>query len=83
MKRLIFLAIPAAVLAACAAEPPAEPVSVGMPNPAAAFCIEKGGEILPGANPGEDAVCKLRDGRKVGEWEYFNEHHRPEPAPAS
>lgn len=70
------------VLIACteAAAPTAKPV--GLANPASVFCVEEGGTvILSDAASGGDAMCKLRDGRKVGEWEYFNEHHKAAPAP--
>lgn len=76
---LLFLA-----LAACTETAPPADKPIGMPNPASAYCVEQGGEVLLNdMTPGGDATCKLPDGRKVGEWEYFNEHHRPDPVAAA
>lgn len=80
-KLLAVLILP---LAACTeATPPdrPEPAKIGMANPAAVYCVEQGGTVVPGDNPGDDALCHLPDGRKVGEWLYYNEHHRPETPP--
>ncbi|ETD85595.1 putative hemolysin [Rhodobacter capsulatus] len=78
MKYLPLLLL---ALAACTEATPPADKPVGMANPASVFCVEQGGEVLLNdMTPGGDATCKLPDGRKVGEWEYFNEHHRPEPA---
>ncbi|MBZ4023062.1 hypothetical protein CKO11_11390 [Rhodobacter sp. TJ_12] len=78
MKRLICLVLPVAALAACTETTSPEDTPVGLANPASAYCVEQGGTVVAGVNPGDDAVCALPDGRKVGEWEYYNEHHRPE-----
>ena len=78
MKYLPLLLL---ALAACTEAAPPAGKAVGMANPASVFCVEQGGEVLLNdLTPGGDAICKLPDGRKVGEWEYYNEHHRPEPA---
>ena len=77
-----YLALLPLALIACTAAPPPGATPVGMANPAAVYCVEQGGEVmLNDTTPGGDAICKLPDGRKVGEWEYFNEHHQPEPEP--
>ncbi|PYF13134.1 hypothetical protein C8J30_101519 [Rhodobacter viridis] len=81
MKYLPLLLL---ALAACTEAAPSADKPIGMANPASAYCVEQGGEVLLNEmTPGGDASCKLPDGRKVGEWEYFNEHHRPDPAAAA
>ncbi len=65
-------------LAGCTPAPSGEPATamVGMPNPAAEFCIAQGGktEIRKTAD-GEAGYCHLPDGRVVDEWEYFRANH--------
>jgi len=79
MKYLLPLVL---ALAACTEAAPPADKPVGMANPASAYCVAQGGEVLlRDTAAGGDATCKLPDGRKVGEWEYFNEHHRPDPVP--
>lgn len=39
-----------------------------IPNPAAEFCVEQGGEYLL-----ESGECRLNDGTTVDAWEYFRE----------
>ncbi len=43
--------------------------TVGMPNPAAVFCADQGGEYL--LDSGE---CRLADGTVVDGWEYYREN---------
>jgi len=38
----------------------------GLPNPADAFCVQKGG-----TTSGQEPMCKLPDGSVVDAWEYF------------
>ncbi|CAH0991713.1 hypothetical protein SIN8267_01827 [Sinobacterium norvegicum] len=68
------------------AEPAVEPQQeaakpmVGMANPAAVFCTDTGGELVPRTNDdgSEDAYCKLSDGGYIDQWEYYRaQHHRP------
>lgn len=55
------------VLAQTDGAPAQEPV--GMPNPAAVFCIEQGGQYLL-----ESGQCLLPDGTTVDAWDYFRSH---------
>jgi putative hemolysin len=53
----------------------AEPLpgdSVGLPNPAAVFCEEQGGEYL--LDTGE---CRLADGTVRDAWDYYRENAEP------
>ena len=43
---------------------------LGLANPAAVFCGERGGEYQLGTGQ-----CQLRDGRTIDSWEYFRTHH--------
>ena len=47
-----------------------EQEQLGLANPAAVFCGERGGEYQLGAGQ-----CQLRDGRTIDSWEYFRTHH--------
>lgn len=53
-------------------EPVGDENSVGLPNPAATFCIEQGGEYDL-----ESGMCRLKDGIEVDAWTYFREHAEP------
>lgn len=46
--------------------------SVGLPNPAAVFCKEQGGEYLL-----DEGECHLPDGTVQDAWEYFRENAEP------
>ena len=80
MKRLACALSVILPLWGCTEAAPPEARPVGLANPAAAYCVESGGKVVVSGTPGGDAMCQLPDGRKVGEWEYYNEHHQPEPA---
>lgn len=65
--------LPLLALAACSpTEKPAEQAPIGLPNPAAVHCAEKGGksEIRQEAG-GARGYCHLPDGGVVDEWELF------------
>lgn len=45
---------------------------IGMPNPASAYCIERGGRLELREGPeGDSGYCHLPDGRVAEEWELF------------
>jgi predicted amidohydrolase YtcJ/putative hemolysin len=53
----------------------AAPAPVGLPNPAAAFCVEKGGQYqIESSATGARSVCRLPDGRVVDAWEFFRQN---------
>ena len=45
----------------------------GIANPASEFCVAQGGtvELETDANGGQLGYCKLPDGRRIEEWEYY------------
>jgi hypothetical protein len=46
--------------------------SAGLPNPASAFCEEKGGTVeIVIEDQGEVGYCVLPDGTRIEEWEYY------------
>ncbi|MCU0252692.1 MAG: amidohydrolase family protein, partial [Vicinamibacterales bacterium] len=57
---------------------------VGLPNPAAAFCAEKGGTYhIENRATGARSICRLADGRVVDAWEFYRQNHPVSPSPAS
>jgi putative hemolysin len=59
------------VTAACSDQGPGDAAgdNVGLPNPAAVFCEEQGGEYL--LDSGE---CRLADGTVVDAWDHYREN---------
>ncbi len=46
-------------------------------NPAAIYCVEQGGELLPYETArGQDSMCRLPDGRTKGQWDLFRREGR-------
>ncbi|MDQ1152857.1 DUF333 domain-containing protein [Brevundimonas sp. SORGH_AS_0993] len=76
MKRLLLIAAPTVMIAACTPVQ-SPPKSVGMPNPASKYCVDSGGrsEIRKAADGAEYGVCILPDGRTVDEWTLFRSAH--------
>ena len=66
-------------LAGCAkqAQPEAPlPPQIGMANPAAVYCQQKGGESIPQINEkGQFSLCKLPDGQTIEEWALWRRDH--------
>ncbi|MBB1199576.1 DUF333 domain-containing protein [Enterobacteriaceae bacterium 89] len=66
------------LLAGCAAQqndaPP--PPNIGMANPAAVYCQQKGGtRVTVKTAQGERADCKLPGGETIDEWTLFRRDH--------
>jgi len=54
---------------------PAAAAGVGLPNPAAVFCVEKGGQYqIESSATGARSVCRFPDGRIVDAWEFFRQN---------
>ena len=78
MKRF-FPLMAALGLAACAgshttsAKADAQTPTVGMANPASAYCVQQGGksEIHKHQDGSEYGMCILPDGKEVEEWAYY------------
>ena len=52
------------------------PGAVQLPNPAAAFCVDEGGQYrLVQGDGGSRGICVLPGGREVDAWDYFRERH--------
>ncbi len=50
--------------------------TVGMPNPASAYCVKIGGVLsLENREGGQVGICTLPDGEKIEEWELFRRDH--------
>ncbi|MEH6565263.1 MAG: DUF333 domain-containing protein [Halopseudomonas sp.] len=54
-------------LAACSSKEskPSVP-AMGLPNPAATFCVQQGGEYNT-----QTGICRLADGSEMDGWEYY------------
>jgi hypothetical protein len=68
VRTLVLSTLAATTGVAAAAAP------VGLPNPAAAFCVEKGGQYqLASRDAGARSVCRFPDGRVVDAWDFFRQ----------
>ena len=65
----------------------AEAQPTGMANPAAVFCVQQGGQLIPmqDEHRAVHTLCQLPDGRRIEEWTLFrcsmaspNQDRRPE-----
>jgi hypothetical protein len=64
----------AIVAAAASLVGPAAAAPVGLPNPAAVFCVEKRGSYhIENRAEGARSVCRLADGRVVDAWAFYRE----------
>ncbi|AKK79936.1 MULTISPECIES: putative hemolysin [Klebsiella] len=68
------------MLAGCAQsqqpDAPPPPNSIGMANPAAVYCDQKGGKQVPVQTPqGVRTDCKLPSGETLDEWELWRRDH--------
>lgn len=77
MKKCAGLMLPL-LLAGCASAkndaPP--PPNIGMANPAAVYCQQKGGTRLPVETPqGVRTDCKLPGGEVIDEWALYRRDH--------
>ncbi|QUJ66410.1 DUF333 domain-containing protein [Photobacterium sp. GJ3] len=76
MNRMHLLAAvaAAAILSGCAERVAEKPI--GLANPAATYCVEKGGKLDMVTEDGQRVTyCVLSDGRRVEAWQYFRENH--------
>ncbi|MCF7353217.1 DUF333 domain-containing protein [Vibrio sp. CK2-1] len=76
MKKVITLSsivLATLTLAACSKEEP----KTQIPNPAATFCIDQGGEFsINKTDKGDVGFCTLKDGSQVDAWQYFRENNK-------
>lgn len=53
-----------------------QPPNIGMPNPAAVYCQQKGGTEVPVQSPqGVRTDCKLPGGEVIDEWTLYRRDH--------
>ncbi len=74
--RFMFVALPCALaLSACSSSSQPEapkPPQIGMANPAAVYCEQKGGTRVPVQSPqGVRTECKLPGGEVIEEWDLW------------
>ncbi|XXD10020.1 DUF333 domain-containing protein [Klebsiella sp. R445] len=65
-------------LAGCAQQQdaPPPPQQIGMANPAAVYCTQKGGTLIPVQTPqGARSDCKLPSGETIDEWALWRRDH--------
>ena len=50
---------------------------IGTPNPAAKFCVDKGGKSITVKDKrgNEKGVCKFKNGTQIDEWDYYRENN--------
>ncbi|WP_434668619.1 DUF333 domain-containing protein [Klebsiella sp. B345] len=66
------------ILAGCAQQQdaPPPPQQIGMANPAAVCCTQKGGTLIPVQTPqGARSDCKLPSGETIDEWALWRRDH--------
>ncbi|MGB3072599.1 MAG: DUF333 domain-containing protein [Ottowia sp.] len=82
----LLLAASSLFLSGCASsmhdhEPrkPSQPPAVGMPNPASAYCIKKGGKVViqKDRDGNQFGMCHLPDGTQMEEWALFKRDNPP------
>lgn len=64
-------------LASCTTQPDApRPPKIGMANPAAVYCKQKGGALIAVQTPqGTRSDCKLPGGEVIDEWALWRRDH--------
>lgn len=75
----LFVLLMASLLAGCAVSHPA-PVkrpTIGMANPAAVYCQQKGGtSVSVQTAQGARADCVLPGGERIDEWDLYRRDHK-------
>jgi len=72
----IAIAATALLATGCASSAGDSPGPVGMPNPASAYCVERGGKLAIEDRPaGQVGICTLPDGTRIEEWELYRRDH--------
>ncbi|ENE1845912.1 DUF333 domain-containing protein [Salmonella enterica] len=77
--KFTWIAFPGVLLlSACSSSQPDAPRAprIGMPNPAAVYCEQQGGTLMPMQTPqGVRSDCKLPDGEVIDEWALWRRDH--------
>ena len=50
---------------------------IGTPNPAAKFCVDKGGKSITVKDKrgNEKGICKFKNGTQIDEWDYYRQNN--------
>ncbi|EBB8131557.1 DUF333 domain-containing protein [Salmonella enterica] len=77
--KFTWIALPGVLLlSACSSSQPnaPSPARIGMPNPAAVYCEQQGGTLMPVQTPqGVRSDCKLPNGEILDEWTLWRRDH--------
>ncbi|EIP3950884.1 DUF333 domain-containing protein [Salmonella enterica] len=77
--KFTWIALPSVLLlSACSSSQPnaPRPPRIGMPNPAAVYCEQQGGTLMPVQTPqGVRSDCKLPNGEIIDEWTLWRRDH--------
>ncbi|KRT25264.1 hypothetical protein LPMST01_09950 [Salmonella enterica subsp. enterica serovar Infantis] len=77
--KFTWIALPGVLLlSACSSSQPNAPrrPRIGMPNPAAVYCEQQGGTLMPVQTPqGVRSDCKLPNGEIIDEWTLWRREH--------
>ena len=79
IRRVCPLAGALLLLAGCSdyAAPPDGGEQITLPNPAAQFCVEQGGDYdIREGDKGMVGVCVMPDGTELDAWSYYRESRR-------
>ncbi|GAB1575313.1 DUF333 domain-containing protein [Bordetella petrii] len=72
----IAIAATALLATGCANSSGDSPQPIGMPNPASAYCVERGGKLaIEDRAGGQVGICTLPDGTRIEEWELYRRDH--------
>lgn len=77
--KFTWIALPGVLLlSACSSSQPntPRPPRIEMPNPAAVYCEQQGGTLMPVQTPqGVRSDCKLPNGEIIDEWTLWRRDH--------
>ncbi|EMD9040384.1 DUF333 domain-containing protein [Salmonella enterica] len=77
--KFTWIALPGVLLlSTCSSSQPnaPRPARIGMPNPAAVYCEQQGGTLMPVQTPqGVRSDCKLPNGEILDEWTLWRRDH--------
>lgn len=72
----IGIAAAAVLIAGCTVSGPDPMLTVGMPNPASVYCLERLGTLdIQERAEGQVTMCVLPDGSRVEEWAFYRRNH--------
>ncbi|HHT9072444.1 DUF333 domain-containing protein [Edwardsiella tarda] len=76
MKRMLALLGVVMVSGCAATSTPEQPSPIGMANPAARYCSDQGGKLIPVETvQGQRNDCLLPSGERLDEWALYRRAH--------